>query len=63
MATGPTKGIPGLIAKPRKKHKMGYVKGGVHKLQIFVEETYKDIFQNSSPPPEIHVEHPIHPGR
>ena len=33
-----------------KKHKMGPVKGGVHKLQIFVEENYKDSFRKYSAP-------------
>ena len=46
-------------AKPRKSHKMGHVKEGVHKLQIFVKEKHKEIVQKSWPPPKINVENRI----
>ena len=37
-----------VIAKPMKNHKLGPVLGGVHKLQTFLKEIYKEMFQKSS---------------
>ena len=38
VAGHPNLHLPRLIAKPTKKHKMGPVIGGVHKLQIVLRE-------------------------